>query len=679
MGFLAPWFLAGAAAVGLPIWIHLLKRHKTDPRLFPSLMLFEKREVSSVKHRRLEYLLLFALRAAMLILLALLFANPFIRRAASAVEGKRLTVIAVDHSFSMRADDRQAQAKQLAQDVVSKLRPGDQAQVVALGGQVQALTQVVTDPGELRAAINSIQPGDGRASFGELARYVRTLSESTHMPLEVDLASDLQKTAMPPGFTDLRLDPGTTLVFHQVGKAEPNWAVENVVAPRRVYDPKRVHIQATVAGFGAPAAKRTVSLVLNNKVLQTKTVDVGENGRAQVEFLALDAPYGFSRGEVRIDSADVLPADDRFPFAVERTDPRKVLFIDDGRRPRAQLYFRAALDSSGDAAFELEGMRPEQAASAQLSHYSFIVLSDLGSLPPGFDDALRGYVRGGGSILVSLGPASAAMGKVPVTGETIEAASYAGREGERFLSVADIDAGHPTLRSVEKFAAVKFYQAIHVTPSKSVVLARLNDQTPLVLEQQIGEGKVLIFTSTFDNVSNDLPLHASWVPFVVQTATYLGGGGAEQPVNLPVDSYVELRTADTKGAAAEVLDPDGKRLLSLDQATSAKNFEVAREGFFELKTASGRQSLIAAHADRRESDLTVIPKETLELWQATGATDSGGPAGSGSTDQEQQKPWGLWPYLLLLLLGVAVVESVVADRYLRPAAEPSVSVKKEAA
>ena len=55
MGFLAPWFLAGIAAVGLPIWIHLLKRHKTDPRLFPSLMLFEKREQSSVKHRRLEY------------------------------------------------------------------------------------------------------------------------------------------------------------------------------------------------------------------------------------------------------------------------------------------------------------------------------------------------------------------------------------------------------------------------------------------------------------------------------------------------------------------------------------------------------------------------------------------------------------------------------------------------
>ena len=46
---------------------------------------------------------------------------------------------------------------------------------------------------------------------------------------------------------------------------------------------------------------------------------------------------------------------------------------------------------------------------------------------------------------------------------------------------------------MEKFAGVKFYQAVRVTPTKSIVLARLNDQTPLVLEQTIGEGKVLVF------------------------------------------------------------------------------------------------------------------------------------------------------------------------------------------
>jgi hypothetical protein len=683
MGFLAPWFLAGVAAVGLPIWIHLLKRHKTDPRLFPSLMFFEKREMSSVKHRRLEHILLFALRALMLILLALLFANPFINRDPAASGGKKILVIAVDHSFSMRAADHLAKAKEEALSLIGGLKPGDQAQVVALGGQVQALTQIVSDQGELRVAVQSIQPADSRASFGELARYVRTLSESTHLPLEVHLASDLQKTSLPPGFADLRLNPSTTLVFHQIGKPASNVYVENVVAPARIFDPKKVRIQATITSSAAPDERtekstKNVSLVLNNKVLQTKTVDLPTGGRAQVEFLSLEAPYGFSRGEVRVDGGDSLQADDRFYFAVERTDPRKVLFVDAGHYPNAQLYYRAALDSSGDSAFKMEVVRPDVAGNQQLSSYAFVVLDDIGTVAPAFEDSLKKYVNAGGSVLIALGPASAAQPKVPIVDETIEAASYAGREGERFFNVTEIDAGHPALRSVERFAGVKFYQAIHVTPAKSRVLARLNDQTPLVLERQMGEGKVLVFTSTFNNLTNDLPLHASWVPFVERSALYLAGSGAEQPVNLVVDSYVELRATDSKSAAAEVLDPDGKRLLSLEEATTAKNFAVNKEGFFELKTASGRHTLLAVHADRRESDLSVIPEETLALWRATGSDQTAAGA-SGPGNERDKKPWPLWPWLLLLLLVVAMAESLVADRHLRPAADHPETVRKEAA
>ena len=677
MGFLAPWFLAGIAAVGLPLWIHLLKRHKTDPRMFPSLMLFEKRETSSVKHRRLDYILLFILRTLMILLLALLFANPFIRRAASAGAGNHMTVVAVDNSFSMRAGNRLQQAKDEAQSVLNSVKPGAQVQVLVLGSQVQTLTQPTTDLAEARAAVNSIQLSDSRSSYGELTRFCRTLAESVKVPIELDLISDLQKSAMPPGFADLRLDNATTLVTHQIGQPAPNWTVENVIAPRRVYDPKRVRLQAIVAGFSAPAAKRVVTLLLNGKSLQTKTVDVPENGRAQVEFLGLDAPYGFSRGEVKIESADVLSADDRFPFAVERTDPRKVLFVDDGRKPISQVYFRAALDASPDAAFVMESNRPEQAANQQLAHYAMVVLSDLGSVPPDLEDALKKYVSGGGSVFIALGPTSAALPRVPVLDESIQASSYAGREGERFFTVSEIDTGHPVMRSVERFEGVKLYQAIKVTPAKSKVLARLNDGTPLVLERQIGEGKVLVFASTFDKLSNDLPLHAAWVPFVQQSANYLGGGGAEQPVNLAVDSYVELRTGD-KGAAAEVLGPDGKRLLSLEEAASAKNFAVRNEGFFELKTASGRQSLIAAHADRRESDLAVIPKEVLDLWKATGESNQTAPGSSTSADQSDKKPWGLWPILLLLLLCVALAESVVANGYLRPPADEEKDRRKAA-
>ncbi|HEY4363187.1 MAG TPA: BatA and WFA domain-containing protein [Bryobacteraceae bacterium] len=684
MGFLSPWFLAGVIGVGLPVWLHLLKRHKTDPKPFPSLMFFERREQSSVVHRRLDHILLFILRTALLVLLALLFAAPYINRARPKASGQKLVVVAVDRSFSMRAteggESRLEKAKRQAMDILNGLPATTAAQVVALSGQVEAMTQQTNDPAALRAAVVSIQPSDGRASFGELARFSRTLAESSKMPLEVHLVSDLQKSALPPGFTDLRLAGDTTLVLHSVGGEIPNWTVENVVAPTHVYDPKKVHIVATVAGFAAPAAKKTVSLVLNGKPVQSKPVDVPANGRATVEFLELPVSYGFNKCEVKIDSADALPGDDSFAFSVERLDPKKILFIDNGRGDKAELYLHTALvDASPDAAFQIEKMRPEAAANASLNGYALVILNDPGSMPGGLEANLQTFVNGGKGLMVVLGTQAAALPTVPIEGDTIDTTKYAGREAERFLTISSFEGGHPVLKTVGRMEGVRFYQVTHVTATKGHALATLNDQTPLIIERQIGEGKVLVFSSPLDNSVNDFPVHGAYfVPFVQQSAAYLGGTSAEQPVNVAVDQYVELRTGESKNTAAEVTDPDGKRLLSAQEATSARTYPLSREGFYEVTTATGKRSLVAAHADRRESDLAVIPKETLDLWTGTG---SGGNAPNGtaaSVGGDSTTPWSLSPFLLLLLLGVALAESVVANGYLRPPNDRP-AARKEAA
>src|SRR5580698_9891621 len=131
MGFLAPWALAGLAAVTLPLWLHLLRKHKTTPLPFSSLMFFERRTQSSIKHRKLQYLLLLALRAAVVALLAIAFARPFIQSRLNAfmAGGHKLTVLAIDQSFSMREDDRLDRAKREAAQLASRAPAGDRLQV----------------------------------------------------------------------------------------------------------------------------------------------------------------------------------------------------------------------------------------------------------------------------------------------------------------------------------------------------------------------------------------------------------------------------------------------------------------------------------------------------------------------------------------------------------------------
>lgn len=670
MGFLAPWFLAGAAAIGLPLYVHLLRQYRSTPHPFSSLMFFERRTQSSIKHRRLRYLLLLSLRVLLLLLIALAFANPFIDRTGVAAAGRKMLIIAVDNSFSMRYRDHLARAKQAALSAVSQLNSGERGQVLAVGSRVHFMTQPVEDPDQLRAAIQSIQPSDEQSSFGEFARALRTIAQTSKTPLEVHFASDMQKSSMPPAFADLRLGSDTNLVFHSVADSnDPNWMVESVTAPAKIYDPKKARVQAVIAGVNTPATKRNVSLLLDGKVLETKSVDVPANGRAAVEFVSLDSPHGFHKGEIRVDPDDSLREDDRFDFAVERTDPHPVLFLHQAGEDRDQLYYRSALESVSEAGFLLEPLAIDQAGNQSLSKYAFVVLSDVGSMPAGLENNLRAYVSGGGSLLIALGTHSAALTHVPVSNETIQGSSYASLSDSRFETVAKADAEHPALRRANKLEGVKFFQVIKVDPGSSHVVASLTNQAPLLLEKQIGEGRVIVFTSTFDNIGNDLPLHASFVPFVEETARYLGGQ-QDRSTNVAVDSYIELRSAKEHGAAIDITDPDGSHPLSLKDATTAQTFQVTREGFYNISRTNGRQEMVAVHADRRESDLTPIPQETLVLWKNTGRGPDT-PSGDGSAADTQARPWSLWRYALLLVLITAIIESVLASRYL--------SVEKEVA
>src|SRR5437868_1026883 len=134
-------------------------------------MFFEKRTQSSIKHRRLKYLLLLALRVALLILLALAFANPFIHTSrAIADSGKKLLVFAVDNSYSMRQGGRLDRAKEQAVQALSAVHGEDRGLALAFGSAVHLMNEATADVPTLRAAIQAIQPTDARGSYAELAR-----------------------------------------------------------------------------------------------------------------------------------------------------------------------------------------------------------------------------------------------------------------------------------------------------------------------------------------------------------------------------------------------------------------------------------------------------------------------------------------------------------------------------
>jgi hypothetical protein len=408
--------------------------------------------------------------------------------------------------------------------------------------------------------------------------------------------------------------------------------------------------------------------VMNGRVMETKTVELPEQGRGQVEFANVDVQYGSNRGEIRVDGDDSLKEDNRLFFSIERAEPGKALYIYDGRQSPA--YFRAALEAGAESAFSLESVTTEQAANLGLSKYSYIVLAAT-QASGALDTSLKQYVNAGGGLLVALNPATAATGKVPVVGSAIQEGRYSTREGDRFQTATNVDMTHPALQRSNSLDGVKFYYAAKVDPGKDRVLARLSDGTPLLVERGMGEGRILVLASSFDNVTSDLPLNPVFVPFVEHVSKYLEGGETRR-ANATVGAAVELRSSKDRSAAAEVVGPDGQRALSLQESASALNFTVDREGFYEVRTASGRQQLIAVNADRRESDLTPIPEDTLALW--SGEAGSTNAAASATGQGDERTPYSLWRYLLIALLAVSLAESWLANRFTSAARDERVQL-----
>jgi hypothetical protein len=578
----------------------------------------------------------------MLALLVLLFANPFLNRATSALTPHKLTVIAIDRSFSMRFQHRLADAKEQAAQFLGRLPAGSAMQVLAVDSHAAPFNQPIA----------SIESTDEASSYGEFVRALRVLEQTTGLALDVHFFTDAQQTSMPAAFSDLQPGPHTSLTIHEIGSgASPNWAIQSVNIPADIYDSTSVRLTAVVAGWQTSETKRKVTVLLDGRAVASKEVVVPASGKTEIEFSDLTIPYGVHRGQVQLEPHDDLPNDDRLLFSIEHADPRKVLFLTNPGRSAESFFYKSALDASTSTGLKVQTAAVDEAGRLDLSQFALVVLNNPGELDGSSSQALSNYLSNGGAALIAAGPSTVRQGTIPISGDRISATTNSQRAQAKTSG----------LFSTDVFDNVQFLSTSRITPQASDrVLASFIDGSPLLIEEAKGEGRLLLFAGTLDNASSDFPVHSGFLPFVAATGAYLTGemNAASSTV---VGSAVMLRQSKTQSASADVTGPDGRHEFALSEAARVMSFNPAQEGFYDIHTANGKRRLLAVNADRRESNLEKIPAETLILWRNT---SKGGAVTSGTVTESKTLPVSLWRYFLIFLLIAAVVESIFASRYL---------------
>ena len=680
MGLLAPWFLLGTLAVGVPLWVHLIRREQAVRLPFSSLMFLRRVPIKSVSRQRLKYFLLLSMRLLIILLVTLAFARPYFPSVTRALPGggsERHVVILLDASMSMQYGDRWERALAAAQEAIGGVRERDQAQIVLFSSDFQVLNLPTSDKAALRAALaQAATPTASPTSYAQAFRAVERIEEDARRPLSVVLISDLQKSglgnppqALSPPVSDFRL------VNVAEGEA-PNWAVEGVRSRRTVYKaryPDRMVVQ--VRGYATEAATKEVTFSIRGKVVEKKTVALPASGTATAVFERFDVPLGSNPARIEITPPDRLPLDDTYYFTLERREPNRVLFLREADTQAELYYLRSALAAETDSPFLIEARSPAEAASVPLREYAMVILSNVQRLPGAVASELRDFVQQGGGLLMTAGsrtsPALETELKELWPGKTLEKRLMT-REGERLVLLGEFDRDHAIFRDLreagaDSLRAVEVYAYVRMQPEGAVTL-RYSNGDPALIEKAVGQGRVLLFTSSFDNVWSDFPLHPVFLPLAHQLVRYGTQLGSEMPAHT-IPSAVSLRefargSADASSARIwTIIGPDGKREASLTGETQTDFLVLRRPGLYEIRQKD-RINLLAANPDPRESDLLPLSAEDQALWKS----GSPGSAGAGETlpAAEQARRQAVWWYLLLLALLIAAVEVYLANQYLGP-------------
>ncbi|HZF31778.1 MAG TPA: BatA and WFA domain-containing protein [Gammaproteobacteria bacterium] len=655
MSLLAPAFLAGLLAIGLPWWLHRLSSDNPNKQRFSSLMFLEPGEPRRVLAKRVQYLLLLALRIGVLVLLALAFAQPAIWRRPTPGDGSaaRLHVIVLDVSASMAYRDRWQRAVDAAQEVIGNLKGDDRAQLVAAGRSIAVLGSATGDASVLRQTLNTVQPGIFRIDYGQTMRAIDGVLRGAQLPVVLDVITDAQQSSLPTRFGELAPRRAAELAIHDVATgAADNWAVDSFGGSALTGE-----LEAGIRSFAAEPATKTVKLEHNGKVVAEQTVEIPAGGRAQARFAPLELASGPNRVRVSVEPADGLAADDQRFLALKRPQPRSVLVVAADPKGRAALYTSAALGTLATLALTPEVRAPNALGDKPLTEFSFIVVTDAGLLGSGETARIQDYVEAGGRVLLAFGPRAASLTTVPVGGEALRPGSQLG--AAKPASIGELDATHPALRGMDELRSAKFTRYLGVEPgADDRVLIRLDDGSPLLLERTLGAGRVLLFTSSLDREWNDLPVQPVFVPFLAGLANdLLGRAGFTSEAEL--GSTLAVRALGLAGG--QIFDPRAEKALALGGGDDVLLDQI---GFYEV-VGGGNTEIVAVNFDPRESDLASVDAAGLERWRGLGVRAADQTQAGPTAAAVEPVPRSLGPWLVLALLLAAIMESWVGNWHLR--------------
>jgi hypothetical protein len=688
MSFLAPMFLLGGLAVGLPIVFHLIRRTSKDKIPFSSLMFLQPTPPRVTRRSRLENIWLLLLRCLVILLLALGFSRPFIQKPVAAdpnsADGKRIVVL-LDTSASMRRDGVWQEARARAEETVRKAAPVDKVSLITFDNEVRTAWSFddwvrMTPPDRVAMAkqrLQSLTPTWNSTHLGnaliQASEMLQDSKEAQTDNRKIVLISDLQKGSRLEGLQGHEWPNRLEVSLEPVKARKVTNAGLQLVSERDEAGDSDIKFRVTNADESG-GEQFKVGWMKNNALLGSVVAAYVPPG--QTRIFAAPKLATNQVPEQLVLAGDNEEFDNTVFWVAPKAERIPLLYVgqDNAKNPEQSLYYLyRAFQQTPRLAVQVVGWSPQ--AEAQPKEATTAKVAVLSEDASGNQIRfIQDFLNQGHTVVFPLRSKAGASVLSQLTGVSGMEASEASGSGYSMLSQIDFE--HPLFAPFadprfNDFTKIHFWKHRKLdlgAMPKARVLARFEGGDPALIQLSIGKGNLLVITSGWYPSDSQLALSSKFVPLLYGILEQSGS------IQLAKTSYtigddIPLPSESAKGSV-NVEKPDGTkqevpagekfkqanmpgiyRVMGVDPPYAFAVNLAAEESKTSPLSVEELQKLGVPVRERNLAAEKVIEKQQLHL--------------QGVELESRQK---LWRWLIVTAIMVLIVETWLAGWLTRRAA-----------
>jgi len=704
MSFLYPLFLAGIAAISLPIILHMIRRNTRKRVTFSSLM-FLRTTVPRFRSRsRLENLPLLILRCLILCLLAFAFSRPFFLRAVEGDQipfGKRV-VLLIDTSASMQRIGMWTQAVNEARTVLENAEPTDRVCVISFDKNAIMLIGFESwselSPGRRVPVtieeISGLSPAWASTNLGNaLVAAAETIEDDEindrqqiSGQSQVVLISDLQQGGNLDALHTYEWPKQIELVVKPIkAKGNTNASMQLMAKllvtsndyQARPDNENQLRIRITNSADAIVEQFKLNIVNVDSAGTSDKSIDVYVPPGHSIVTNVPSGPKSIT-GQKIVLTGDDHNFDNTLYLAPNPDQQVNILYIgsDDDKDPKQMLYYiQRAFQPIGTLKPHLVSRRADNTLTdTDIISAHLIIMTE--PLPQEHIKAIRREIESGKSVFFVMKSADAASTIAAITGfDNIKAEEA---KVDEYAMLGSIEFEHPLLSLFAEphfgdFTKIHFwkYRQIDIENLPGArSLARFDNNDQALFEVPLGKGSLLVLTSGWQPTDSQLALSSKFVPLLYSILEYNGVFDGRQSQYFVSDNIRIPQQGTSVPTKLQIRKPDNS-LIDLEPGQQLFT-ETQLPGIYSIESPSGNH-LFAVNLPAQESRTAPMSLDDLEqlgipIQSSFGVTlEQTRQSKLHSSVIEMESQQKLWRWLLTALLVVLIAETWLAGWLTRPA------------